>query len=148
FRLARRGLAPSAGLVAATLAPEPAAAVTTELLASTIGAATQFEAGRAIAAVAISAAAAALGGGTLRSINMTALKFAAVVLTAAGIIASGGGVLAYQTLGNQPAGAALDPRTKADPQIKRYTDKGKASLPEPVVGDAKDGPGSDLNQAV
>ena len=69
-RLARRGIVPSAGLLAATLAPEPASAITAELLGSTIGAATGLAAGRAIAAGTVSAAVAALVEQTARSMSM------------------------------------------------------------------------------
>jgi RNA polymerase sigma factor (sigma-70 family) len=146
-RLTRRGLAPSAGLLAITLAPEPASAMTTELAGSTIEAATKLAAGRAVAG-AISAVAAALAEGTLRSMSMTTLNSAAALLTAAGIIATGAGVLAYQAPGNQPAGAALDPRTKADLQTKRITDKLAESLPKPILADTNEEPGSDLYQVV
>jgi RNA polymerase sigma factor (sigma-70 family) len=155
-RLARRGLAPSAGLLAAALAPEPASAMTTELLGSTIGAATRVAAGRAIAAGAVSAAVAALVEGTMRSTSMTALKFAATLLTAAGIIATGAGVLAYQVPGNQPAGAAIDPRTKVvlepkgipEPQTKAFTEEFKVALPKPAVADTKKAQGTDPSQTI
>jgi hypothetical protein len=129
--------------------------VTTELLGSTIGAATRVAAGRAIAAGAVSAAVAALVEGTMRSTSMTALKVAATLLTAAGIIATGAGVFAYQTKGNQPAGA-IDPRTKAelqpkgivDPQTKQYTDKIKEALPKPAFADMKKAQGTDPSQTI
>jgi RNA polymerase sigma factor (sigma-70 family) len=114
-RLARRGLAPSAELLATTLAPEPASAVGTPLVNSTIAAAIPLAAGRAVTVGTASAAVAALVEGTPRSMNMITMKLAAAVLTAAGVIAAGAGVFAYQAPGNPPAGAAIAPRTKVDP---------------------------------
>jgi RNA polymerase sigma factor (sigma-70 family) len=148
-RLARRGLAPSAGLLAATLAPEPASAVTTELLGSTIGAATKLAAGRVIAAGSVSAAIAALVEGTLRSMSMSALKFAAAVLTAAGVIATGVGVLAYQETESRQARDSIDPRTKADSTTKSITEPltRKATVKQ-VLGASKDAPGSDPSQSI
>ena len=54
-RLVRRGVAPSAGLLAATLAAESAHAVPVELMNLTLGAATKLAAGKAVAAGASSA---------------------------------------------------------------------------------------------
>jgi RNA polymerase sigma factor (sigma-70 family) len=101
-QLARRGLLRSAGLLAAAVAPEPASAVTTELMGSTVEAATRLAAGRTISAGAVSAAVAALVQGTIRSMSMSTIKVGAVLLAAASVVATGAGVLAYQpgTKGN------------------------------------------------
>ena len=69
-RLARRGIVPSAGLLAATLSPEPTSAITAELLSSTLRAAARLAAGRAIAAGTVSAAVVALVDQTTRSMSM------------------------------------------------------------------------------
>jgi RNA polymerase sigma factor (sigma-70 family) len=78
-RLLRRGLSPSVGFLAATLAPEPAGALPADLVGSTIDAATHLAAGRAISAGVVSATVAALLNDTLRSMSMSALKFVAVI---------------------------------------------------------------------
>jgi RNA polymerase sigma factor (sigma-70 family) len=96
-RLSRRGILPSAGILAVSLAPEPASAMPAELLASTIRAAGRLVVERETLAGVVSAGVAALVDGTLRSINMSALKFVAVLLVSASVIATGAGVLAYQT---------------------------------------------------
>ncbi len=70
-RLVRRGVAPSAGLLATTLAAESARAVPVELMNLTLGAATRLAAGRAVAAGASSAGAAHLTKGVLRSMLIT-----------------------------------------------------------------------------
>ena len=71
-RLIRRGFAPSAGALAALLAPDPTPAMSSELLASTVGAAARLAAGRTLAAGAVPAAVAALVEQTSRSMSMNA----------------------------------------------------------------------------
>ena len=128
---------PSAGLLAATLAPEPASALTTELLGSTLRAAARLAAGRAIAAGTVSAAVAALVDQTSRSMSMNSLKFATAVLTA-GIIATGAGVFAYQGPGKKQAAAGESirgrrrPRPHADARSRR---RSRPELPGPAPGD-------------
>jgi TIGR03009 family protein len=88
-RLARRGVAPSAALVAATLAAGRAAAVPVELMALTIGAATELAAGHAAAAGACSAEVAALMKGATRSMALSKLKLAAVATLAVAFAVAG-----------------------------------------------------------
>jgi RNA polymerase sigma factor (sigma-70 family) len=104
-RLARRGFVPTAGLLAAAFATEPASGMTIELLGATIRAATRLAATRKIPVGAASTAVAALVQGTIRSMSMGTLKIGATVLAAAGVIATGAAVLAYQpgTKGNSEA---------------------------------------------
>jgi len=101
-RLARRGLAPSAGLLAATLAGEARAAVPEVLSASTIRAATAVAAGGGLAAGMVPATAAALVHGVTRGMIMTKLKVLAAGTLAVGVIATGAGVLARQAAGPRP----------------------------------------------
>jgi RNA polymerase sigma factor (sigma-70 family) len=134
-RLSKRGILPSAGILAVSFAPEPASALPAELVRSTIIAAGKLWVERKTGAGAVSAAVAALVEGTLRSMTMSALKLAAIVLTAASVIVTGAGVLAYQTPVPKPA------ETTVPPQANLYA-KGKAVLsgapkpdqpkPEPV----------------
>jgi RNA polymerase sigma factor (sigma-70 family) len=147
-RLARRGLAPSAGLLASTLAPEPASALTADLLGSTIRAAARLHAGRAIAAGTVSAVVAALVEQTSRSMSMNIVKVVTAVLTA-GLIAAGAGVSAYQEPGRKQAGIAIDPRTKqAGTRVDPVTETFKAGLPGPAPGDGNPAPRAEPRQAV
>jgi RNA polymerase sigma factor (sigma-70 family) len=102
-RLARLGLAPAAGLGAAPAATE--AAVPAALSETTVRAAARLATGRAAAAGAVPDAVAALTESVLRTMLMTRLKFAAALL-AAGIVATGAGVAAYQE-GPRPGSSAL-----------------------------------------
>lgn len=112
--------------MAAALAPEPASAVTTELLGSTIGPAARLVAGRQTAAGAVSAAIAALVEGTLRSMSMSTLKIGATALMVAAVIATGAGVSAYQGLEKKPTGSATDSRTRTNEVRKAFVAKPKA----------------------
>ena len=88
-RLVRRGVAPSAGLLASTLAAESAHAVPVELINLTLGAATRLAAGNAIAAGTFSAGVVTLLKGVLRSMFLTKLKFAAAALVAVALTMAG-----------------------------------------------------------
>jgi RNA polymerase sigma factor (sigma-70 family) len=113
-RLVRRGLTPSVGLVAMCLSPEPAAAMPARLVNSTIRAATQMAAGRAITAGTVSAAVAALLEGTLKTMSISSLKYATAALSAAIVVATGAGLFADQTPGNSPA-ETVDQATPNNP---------------------------------
>jgi HlyD family secretion protein len=95
-RLARRGVALSAGVLTATLARDAAAVVSPALLHSTIQAAARFAAIRAATPGAVlSAQAVILCQGVLRAMLWTQLKtVAAVVLVAGTILATGARVAA------------------------------------------------------
>ncbi len=88
-RLIRRGVAPSAGLLAATLAAESAQAVPVELMNLTLGAATKLAAGEAVAAGASSAGAASLTKGVLRSMILLKIKLAAAAIAAVALATTG-----------------------------------------------------------
>jgi RNA polymerase sigma factor (sigma-70 family) len=134
-RLDRRGLSPSAGLLAATLASEATSAMPAELLGSTLGAAMRFAAGQSIAAGSVSAAVVGLVNGTMRSMSMSTLKLVAAALTAALVVATGAGVFAYQAPGDRPAGDA-----GGSPTIGTVAEAGKKSSAKPVTDAAKAGP--------
>ncbi len=85
-RLVRRGLAPSAGFLAASAAAEGTSAV----VPSALAAATVGIAMRAAEAGAVPASVAALVDLTLRVTAMTKLKMIATGLVAAGLVASAG----------------------------------------------------------
>ncbi len=85
---------------------------------STIDAATHLAAGRAVSAGIVSATVAALLNDTLRSMSMNALKLAAVILTASGIVATSAGVLAFQTPKAAPDEGVFAPQRKLAPGEK------------------------------
>jgi RNA polymerase sigma factor (sigma-70 family) len=106
-RLVRRGLGLSAGLIATMLSQSAAsAALPTSLAGSTIKAAITFAGGTAAAGM-ISAKAAALAKGVLKTMIMTQLKMAASVVLTAALL--GGGLLSYQTFARD-----LDDSRKTD----------------------------------
>jgi zinc protease len=107
--LVRRGLAPSAGLVAAALAAESASAMPPGLMGATIGAATRIAAGRAVAAGACSAEVAALMKGVVRSMVFTKLRLAAVAATAAALALAGAWAYARQSPKRPEPQAAAPP---------------------------------------
>jgi RNA polymerase sigma-70 factor (ECF subfamily) len=117
-RLTRRGLAVSAGLVAALLAYNAApAAVPAPLVRSTIEAAALVAAGKA-AAGAVPARVAALTEGVLRAMSMTRFRIAAAVLLA--VVLAGGGVgVATSVLRAEGGRAEPRPLAAAAPQAPK-----------------------------
>jgi RNA polymerase sigma factor (sigma-70 family) len=102
-RLVRRGLGLSAGLIATMLSQSAAsAAVPTSLAGSTIKAAITFAGGTTAAGV-ISAKAAALAQGVLKTMIMTQLKIAASMVLTVALL--GGGLLTYQAFAQNHDGA-------------------------------------------
>jgi zinc protease len=115
--LARRGVAPTAGLLAATFAAESAHAVPVELLSTTLGAATRVAAGQAIAAGASSAGAASFTKGVLRSMLLAKISIAAAALTAAALATTGlRGLILPATPPQEPKPAAAPPSQKPAPE--------------------------------
>jgi RND family efflux transporter MFP subunit len=113
-RLARRGLAPSAGALAAALAGEaPAAPVPTQLVHSTLKGSLLFAAGKTAAGV-LSGRAVPLAEGVLRAMFLTRLRVAAVLLLLAGLLVAGG-VLTRQALDAAPPAEAQGAGASAKP---------------------------------
>jgi RNA polymerase sigma factor (sigma-70 family) len=107
-RLARRGLAPHAAALAATLAATTgSAAVPAALLHSTLRAGLQF-AGGAEAAGIVSPGAAELTAGGLKSLFAGKIKTAAALVLLLGLLAGGIGVLAPQVF-SDPGPATKQP---------------------------------------
>jgi RNA polymerase sigma factor (sigma-70 family) len=120
-RLARRGVAVPAGLLAAAPGAGLAAPVVpADLVARTAQAGCLFGAGRS-AAGAVSASAAALANGTLRAMVRAKLRVLAAVLIGLGLV--GGGLLAHRASAEPPA-AAQPP--KPTPPTADRTDAPKA----------------------
>ncbi len=111
-RLARRGLAPAAGVIAA-LAHDARAAVPPALAASTARAALTI-ATRSPTAGVVSATAAALMEGVITTMSLTRIKVGIAALVALG---AGAGVLAYQASGgpkDDPAGKGATAQVTAE----------------------------------
>jgi RNA polymerase sigma factor (sigma-70 family) len=128
-RLVRRGLGPTAVLVAAAWpSAQAAASVPISLMASTIKAANQFAAGQATAGL-ISAKVAALTEGVLRTMLFTKLKIATAVLLVAVAGLGAGGVL-YETQAAETAKAQnhIERRTQNQANLEASSDQ---RLPTP-----------------
>ncbi len=107
-RLARQGVALSAGALAAALAPGPAPAAV--LVETTLRGALRFaRGGEAIAAPVLT-----LANGVLKTMWWTKPKLGAVALLAVSLL--GAGLLAYRTAADEPAAARTNPATTARPE--------------------------------
>jgi RNA polymerase sigma factor (sigma-70 family) len=95
-RLTRRGITWSGGVLSATLLENGAtAAVPPALATTTFKAALVAAAGKTAVAGAVSAQAAALAEGVIKTMFLTKLKMAMVVLMSVGLIGTGAGMLTY-----------------------------------------------------
>jgi RNA polymerase sigma factor (sigma-70 family) len=119
-RLARRGLMPSAGLLAAVLSRDASAAIPAALRAVTIQAALRFSIGTAAAGV-ISAPAVQLSQGVLSAMALIKLKLTATVLGACGCLALGAWALGQPSPGSDPG--LQDARAEAFPPSADEADK-------------------------
>ncbi|MCI0457901.1 MAG: sigma-70 family RNA polymerase sigma factor [Gemmataceae bacterium] len=123
-RLIRRGLTPCVGLLAADLAGRATAALSAELVSSTVRAGLAFAAGGA-AVAAVPAPAAALARGALRTMLMTRIRNVAVGLAVVALLAVAG-AFTYQAL------AAEMPEPRPDPpQAEQKPQPQPQPRPEP-----------------
>jgi RNA polymerase sigma factor (sigma-70 family) len=108
-RLARQGLAPSGGTVAAVIAQNAAAgAVPSALVVATLKAGMLFAAGSATAAGAIAVQITTLAEGVMKAMLFTKVKTAAGLWLALAILCAAPTVLTYSTAGeNSPSKAAV-----------------------------------------
>jgi RNA polymerase sigma factor (sigma-70 family) len=111
-RLARRGLAPSAGWLAATLTNHSTAAVPEPLVLATVQSALQLTAGPA-AAAAISAPVIRLMEGALSAMFLTKLKVAATILGTAGCLTLGAWTLGQSSRGSQAGAGSAESQARA-----------------------------------
>jgi RNA polymerase sigma factor (sigma-70 family) len=96
-RLARHGLAPSGGMLAAALSREVASAsVPVSVASATIRAACRFAAGQAVGGL-VPATAATLTVGVLKAMSMARFKTTFLLMAVAGVLCWGGGVVVWQT---------------------------------------------------
>ena len=118
-RLARRGLALTAGLLGAGLAPS---AVPAALVDTTIKAAAQFAAGKALAAGVVSAQAVALSERVLKYMFLSKLKHVAAAVVLVSVFGAGTGLTIRQALAQRPAAQqnnnAPKPRAQDTAQAK------------------------------
>lgn len=113
-RLAQRGVVVSGGMLATALLERTAAArVPTELVASTIKAASLFAVVHEMAEGAISTTVVAIAKGVLKSMLSTKLKISIAILLTIGLIAVGGGLVVSQTA---PAPSSTPEPTAARPK--------------------------------
>jgi RNA polymerase sigma factor (sigma-70 family) len=113
-RLARRGLAPSAVVLAAVLAGQAGAApAPMSLVLATAGAALKFAADGAAAKAGVSIPVAHLTRGALRSMFLSRLNAVAAVLVAAGLILTAASAAAYHLLAGSQDAAQPPGRTVA-----------------------------------
>jgi RNA polymerase sigma factor (sigma-70 family) len=118
-RLAYRGVALPAGMLAVVLGESAAtASVPPLLLEATLKSAVLY-AGKASALGMMTSTAATLADGVVQAMSWSRLQIAALLLLAVGLIGSGAGLLAFSSLGDN-ANAANDPNApvavSADPQ--------------------------------
>jgi len=127
-RLIRRGLAPSAGLLAHALTRDASAAVPTALMANTARSARAFLT-LGVAAGAIPAHVTTLASGILRAMAMTKLfTLTAAALLGVGLLTSGGAILARQGVGPKADGPRPAPAAEAEP-----------AEPSPAAAEAREG---------
>jgi RNA polymerase sigma factor (sigma-70 family) len=112
-RLARHGLAVSAGTLAAVLSPEAASASVPALVtSSTIKVATLLAAGGAAAAGSVPAEVAALAEGVMKAMFFAKLKAAVVVLTVVALVLFGGLLTHHVLVARQVRTGKLPPEEK------------------------------------
>ena len=103
-RLVRRGITLSTGLLAAVLTENASATVPATMLAPTVRAAMLFTAGNTVAVGALSAPAAHIAQGVLKTMFYTKLKIAVAALLAVSVVTGGAGVVTNHVLNaDQPS---------------------------------------------
>lgn len=103
MRLVKRGLALSAGTLAAGLSPSPLSAVPPALVDVTVKAAAPFAGGKAAAAGAASVNAVALAERVLKFMMLNKLKQMAAIVVLVSVFGSGAGLALRQALAEKPA---------------------------------------------
>jgi RNA polymerase sigma factor (sigma-70 family) len=115
-RLTRRGVTLGAGAITLAMVGEASAAPAVSKLVSTVlGAAAGTASGQGLGCV-VSAEAAAITEGVLRTMLMTKAQFGTAVVVAVALLAGGGGVLTYRTVAQEPG---LSKNLKPIAQVQR-----------------------------
>jgi RNA polymerase sigma factor (sigma-70 family) len=127
-RLARRGLAPSAGLLALALTQASAsAAIAPSLVSATAAAAGILAGSQAIAVGTCSAKVITLTQGILQAMFLSKIKLATALILAASVLATGAGFVVYRTHTSAFTQTASDDRpTEAD--LKKEIERLKREL--------------------
>jgi RNA polymerase sigma factor (sigma-70 family) len=116
-RLSRRGFTLAVGSLAGMLSAQAAAAaVPVSLAAPTAKAATLATAGQAAAAGLVSARVAALTEGVLKSMLLTKLRIAVVLVIAVALVGGGSGPAWYGAPAGEPAAPGANPNEAAAPR--------------------------------
>jgi RNA polymerase sigma factor (sigma-70 family) len=133
-RLARRGLTPTAGLLAATLARDAAAAVPESLIQTTVQAASRVLAG-GTTGVVVSATVTRLMEGVLSTMFATKVKIGAAILGACGGLALGAWALAQPSRGERrgPTAARAEAKAETAPGVAVRDRAIRDKLEEPVT---------------
>jgi RNA polymerase sigma factor (sigma-70 family) len=126
-RLARRGVALSAGALALVLSEEAAAGVPAPLMVSTEKAAALIAAGGAATAEAASAQVAALTEGVIRAMFLAKVKVVTALLLAAALLCGATSLLIPDTRAEDPAADPADRPGQAAPPEKGNNDKKDAA---------------------
>jgi HlyD family secretion protein len=136
-RLARRGLAPVTGALAAALAGEaPAVPLPAPLVAATLKASLRFSTGQT-AGGGLSAQAVTLAEGVLRAMSVTKARLLALLLLLLGALATGGALTCYALTAAPPGG----PGEVLPPEQAGETKPGKKTEGPTVVRVMKPVPG-------
>jgi RNA polymerase sigma factor (sigma-70 family) len=102
-RLERRGLTLSAGMVAAALAEREAVAISDQLVQNTLRSVLLLAAGRGLVAGGVSLRVIALLEGAVKAMWWTQVKLAAGTVLVLASLGAGGGWIAFQAAGDEPA---------------------------------------------
>jgi RNA polymerase sigma factor (sigma-70 family) len=133
-RLARHGLAVSGGALAGVLAHEAAAATVPPAVMTSTFKVLALAAGQAAGGIAVQVA--ALTEGMVQDLVVTRLKTMALVVLAAGVVATGLGLAAHQALTNTPTKPARGvplPNARLPGEKKPHTDLQGDPLPPGAV---------------
>jgi RNA polymerase sigma factor (sigma-70 family) len=127
-RLTRRGLAPTAGVLASYLAPPATSALERLLIERTVSASFKLAAGQLVNHV-VSASITSLVEGVLAAMFLSKLKWAALAAFATGIAFTSAGVLARQDSQTKPEPPTAYAKKAVEPGSEKTT--GKADTPPP-----------------
>jgi RNA polymerase sigma factor (sigma-70 family) len=127
-RLTRRGLAPTAGVLASYLAPPATSALERPLIEQTVTSSFQLAAGQSVHQV-VSASITSLVEGVLAAMIVSKLKWAALAAFVTGVAFTSAGVLARQDSRKKPEPPTAYAKKAVEPGSEKTT--GKADTPAP-----------------
>ena len=137
-RLSRRGVSLSVGSLAALLAQDVASAsMPTQLIGSTVQAASLFAAGGAMTAGVVSAEVAALIGEVLKVMLLGKLKIATAMLLVASVLVAGGTGLTYRARATEPTTQDARPAEQPIQEAKPATYQSEAKTDRQPIQEAR-----------